>query len=95
MSRAIPCAAFGLFLLYSLNGFAQVRTVAITVDDLPYAGLGAMAGASSAEKTSTAETANGKLLAAFQSQHIPVTGFVNQKTVESLGPSGDRALISG
>ncbi len=88
--RCLPflCAAAGL----SLSIFAQGRTVAITVDDLPYAG-GALVGASVSAKSSTAETVNRSLLAAFQAHHVPVTGFVIQKTVESLGPdSGARIL---
>jgi peptidoglycan/xylan/chitin deacetylase (PgdA/CDA1 family) len=88
--RCLPFlyAAFGL----SLSTFAQGRTVAITVDDLPYAG-GALEGASVSAESSTAEMANRSLLAAFQAHRVPVTGFVIQKTVESLGPdSGGRIL---
>jgi peptidoglycan/xylan/chitin deacetylase (PgdA/CDA1 family) len=51
--------------------------VAITVDDLPCAGCTGAA--------STAEMVNGKLLAALAAHHVPVTGFVIQKGVESLG----------
>lgn len=55
---------------------AQARTVAITVDDLPYAGEGS---------APDAEAMNSKLLAAFKTYHVPVTGFVIQQRVESLG----------
>src|SRR5258708_38394582 len=76
------CASVGL----SLSVFAQGRSVAITVDDLPYAG-GSLAGASIAGTSSPAEIVNRKLLDAFQARHIPVTAFVSQKTGESLGPA--------
>lgn len=58
--------------------FAQGRTVAITVDDLPFAGAGAPADISAF---------NRELLAAFQAHRVPVTGFVIQSRVESLGPT--------
>ncbi len=55
----------------------QARTVAITLDDLPNAGAGSAA---------DAEGINKQLLAAFQTHHVPVTGFVIQQRVEALGP---------
>ena len=86
------CAAVGPFLLSSLNVFAQGRSVAITVDDLPYAG-GTLAAANVSEVTSTAEIVNRKLLAALQAHHVPVTGFVIQKRVESLGPASGISIL--
>jgi peptidoglycan/xylan/chitin deacetylase (PgdA/CDA1 family) len=85
-------AAFGFFLLSSLNVFAQVRSVAITVDDLPYAG-GAPAAASVSQLSSAAQIVNNKLLAVFQAHRVPVTGFVIQKTVESLGPTTGVSIL--
>jgi peptidoglycan/xylan/chitin deacetylase (PgdA/CDA1 family) len=80
MMRSLNSAA--LCLLSSWAVFAQGRTVAITVDDLPYAsGI-----------QSTGEVVNRKLLAAFRTHHVPVTGFVIQKGVESFGASGTRIL---
>jgi peptidoglycan/xylan/chitin deacetylase (PgdA/CDA1 family) len=86
-NRAIAGVAFfwGLIGL-SMSGFGQVRSVAITVDDLPYAG-GTPVGP-------VAEMVNRKLLAAFQEHHIPVTGFVIQETAEALGPAGPDILKS-
>jgi hypothetical protein len=49
-----------------------------------YAG-GDLALANVSAAASTAEIANRKLLAALQAHHVPATGFVIQKTVESLG----------
>jgi peptidoglycan/xylan/chitin deacetylase (PgdA/CDA1 family) len=86
------CASAGLSLLPALSVFAQGRSVAITVDDLPYAG-GARASANVSEISSTAEVVNRKLLAAFQAHHVPVTGFVIQKTVESLGPTSGTIIL--
>ena len=63
--------------------FAQGRTVAITVDDLPYAGNFLDASAS---------TVNRRLLTAFRDHSVPVTGFVIQKRVEDLGSQGTMIL---
>jgi len=66
------------------GAFAQGRTVAITVDDLPYAGD--LAGALPAK-------VNAKLLAAFRRHHVPVTGFVIQKRVEEIGSVQGAAIL--
>lgn len=64
--------------------FAQSRTVAITVDDLPYAG----------DQAAASPTAvNAKLLAAFSGHHVPVTGFVIQKRVEEIGWAQGTAIL--
>jgi peptidoglycan/xylan/chitin deacetylase (PgdA/CDA1 family) len=65
-----------IILLSSAGAFAQSRTVAVTVDDLPYAG--------DLNKASP-EMVNAKLLAAFKRHQVPVTGFVIQKRVEDIG----------
>jgi len=85
-------ASVGISLLSAFTGFAQGRSVAITVDDLPYAG-GAQIAASASEVPSTAEIVNRKLLAALQAHRVPVTGFVIQKTVESLGPALGTSIL--
>ncbi len=73
-----------LALCSAAGALAQSRTVAITVDDLPYAGDAA--GASAA-------MINTKLLAAFSRHHVPVTGFVIQKLVEDIGPVQGTAIL--
>ena len=83
------CASITFVLTFSLTVFAQDRKVAITVDDLPYAGGTAENGPRDA---SAAVTVNLKLLSAFVTHQVPVTGFVIQKVVESLGPSGTMIL---
>ena len=68
-------------LLFVAGAFGQIRTVAITVDDLPCAGCGARA-----------SEFNHKLIAVFRARRIPVSGFVIQKNVEALGPEGAHIL---
>ncbi len=77
-----------LYLLCSSIVAAQVRTVAITVDDLPYAG-----GSGPKAQLTTAQNVNHKLLTAFQSHHVPVTGFVIQTRIESFGLEPGTALL--
>jgi peptidoglycan/xylan/chitin deacetylase (PgdA/CDA1 family) len=79
-----------LALVFLPRGFAQGRTVAITVDDLPYAS-GPLAPPGAPEPVFMAATVNARLLAAFRFHHVPVTGFVIQKRVESE-ESGTRIL---
>jgi len=62
--------------------WAQGRTVAITVDDLPYVG----------GNGTEAQTGNRRLLDVFRAHRVPVTGFVIQKRVEDLGPAGPAIL---
>ncbi len=69
---------------------AQERSVAITVDDLPYAAGGFVFGR--AAEAARAVSVNRRLLAAFRAHRIPVTGFVIQKQVELLGPAGVQIL---
>jgi len=76
---AVTLAAVAL----SAGAFAQTRTVAITVDDLPYAG----------SMPSEAGTVNRALLDAFQRHHVPVTGFVIQQRSESLGPNTGAKIL--
>src|SRR5215470_4716110 len=85
-SLRLLCISIGLSTFSSYGVFAQGRSVAITVDDLPYAGND-IAASNRAEVQATAETVNRKLLAALRRHHVPVTGFVIQKRVESLGPA--------
>jgi hypothetical protein len=66
---------FAPIVLLAAGAFAQSRTVAIAVGDLPSAGD---------PKGASAEAVNAKLLAAFKRHHVPVTGFVIQKRVEEI-----------
>ena len=62
---------------------AQAQSVAITVDDLPYAGRTDRA--LTTRDTASAEEVNRNLLIAFRNHKVPVTGFVNGKRIEALG----------
>ncbi len=84
------CACAGLAVFGTPCTFAQNRTVAVTVDDLPYA-----SGSPAPEvagNASQAEMVNRRLLAAFRADHVPVTGFVIQTRVQSLGQAGPKIL---
>jgi peptidoglycan/xylan/chitin deacetylase (PgdA/CDA1 family) len=81
-------ALASLALSHPWGAFAQVRTVAVTVDDLPYAGDILSPAAALA-----AEMVNRALLSAFKARGVPATGFVIEQSVESLGsPAGARIL---
>ena len=92
--RLSPWYSVTLALLSWSGAYGQGRTVAITVDDLPFA-RGPLATLNIREAQIAAELANRKLLAAFRTNHVPVTGFVIQKTVESLGVPGGTRLNTG
>ena len=72
-----------LSLPWSSSALAQNRTVAITVDDLPYANADAV----SSSDAVIAKDVNEKILSALRLRHAPATGFVVQKGVEDLGPT--------
>jgi len=80
--------ALCLLVLASVPQFPQSapprRTVAITVDDLPYV-RGSLPTHDESEVRRAAGITNRKLLSAFDAHHVPVTGFVIQQSVESLG----------
>ena len=83
--RSIPfftAAILALPLVASLG--AQTRSVALTVDDLPFVRSDDNSGPiQMVDKQAAA--ANRKLLDALARHHVPVTGFVIQKGVEELG----------
>lgn len=89
-ARALRLLAFALSLalLGSLSAAGQARTVAITVDDLPYVGQNATPAAAS-----EAVAVNRVLLNAFRNHHVPVTGFVIEQRVGSLGPTTGKAIL--
>jgi|HubBroStandDraft_5_1064220.scaffolds.fasta_scaffold08414_4 peptidoglycan/xylan/chitin deacetylase (PgdA/CDA1 family) len=71
---------------------AQSRTVALTVDDLPFVKSDQNSGPSSLTAKQAA-AANRRLLDAFSHHHVPVTGFVIQKSVEELGSVAGAAIL--
>src|ERR1017187_3179289 len=74
-------AAMALPVSVSLS--AQTRTVALTIDDLPFVRTGGIPSLKSLD--AQAATANRKLLKAITRHKVPVTGFVIEKSVEELG----------
>jgi len=68
---------------------ASSRSVAITIDDLPYVA----AGLDGNELAQQAKTANDKLLAALKRHHVPVIGFVNQKRVQEIGTTTGTQIL--
>ena len=80
----------GLLLLTCLPE-SQSQTVALTVDDLPYApGNSKPPGP---EDAKTAELINRNLLRVFSHHHIPVTGFVIGKNAEQIGIRTGRKIL--
>ena len=87
------CASAGLVLLASACFAALGQTVSITVDDLPYAG-GILTPPLDPKVSSAANIVNRKLLAALQLHRVPVTGFVIEQRVESLGPANGTRILN-
>lgn len=78
MSAAAILAAMGASL-----SAAQSRTVALTIDDLPFVTGGDAPLVP--QDAPAAKAANRKLLKALARHRVPVTGFVIEKQVEQLG----------
>jgi peptidoglycan/xylan/chitin deacetylase (PgdA/CDA1 family) len=79
-----------LFLSRPLAGMSQGRTVAMTIDDLPYAGDDKPA--SSSQAVRMAGSVNRTLLSALKRHHAPATGFVIESGVQQLGAAGPSIL---
>jgi len=89
-SLGFKLAYLGLLLL-TCAPESQCQTVAITVDDLPYAtGSSKPPGP---EDAKTAELINKKLLNAFSHHRIPVTGFVIEQGAEQIGIARGRKIL--
>jgi len=71
---------------------AQSRTVAISIDDLPFI-TGNNTQPTSPLDAGTAAAANHKLLTALGRHRVPVTGFVIQKGVEELGVTAGTDIL--
>lgn len=70
---------------------AHPRSVAITIDDLPYA-PGRDRPAITAE-AAYADSINRAIISALVQDHVPVTGFVIQSRVEQLGDSAGVRIV--
>ncbi len=71
-----------LVTLVSVAAFARTHTMAMTVDDLPFASGNSVA-ISPADAKSAGQV-NRKILKAFAHHHIPATGFVIEERAEEL-----------
>ena len=72
-------------------GSAQTRTVALTIDDLPFVTGDTRPMLPSDAKAAAA--ANHKLLTVLAQHRVPVTGFVIQKGVEDLGLTAGTQIL--
>lgn len=70
---------------------AQTRTVAITVDDLPF--VSGFPGPLNSAEAKNGLRVNGALLRAFSHHHVPVTGFVNGQHAEQLGMAVSEKIL--
>lgn len=86
--RCLALALLATQLLPSLQ--AQTRTVALTIDDLPF--VSGRDHASPADAKAAA-AANRKLLRQLLRRHVPVTGFVIERAVEELGPDAGAEIL--
>jgi peptidoglycan/xylan/chitin deacetylase (PgdA/CDA1 family) len=75
--------ATAILIAASWSAVAKPKTVAITVDDLPFAGA-IMTNTAAPASVTQAETVNQRILRAFQAHHVPVTGFVILHVAELL-----------
>jgi peptidoglycan-N-acetylglucosamine deacetylase len=73
----------------SQSALCQTRTVAITVDDLPYAAPDSLRGAIDARE---AHEINARMIDAMVRHRAPAVGFVIQKNVEDLENAGPSIL---
>jgi peptidoglycan/xylan/chitin deacetylase (PgdA/CDA1 family) len=87
------CASLSVVLSFALAAFPQNRTVAITVDDLPYAAADASPSLLPRDNQQV-RGVNRRLLSAFRAHHVPVTGFVVQKRVEELGKDAGTGILA-
>ncbi len=73
-----------VFLVAALPLLAQKR-IAITIDDLPYAG--------SSKTLANAKSANDRMLAALQAARAPAIGFVNEQGLQVDGERDARVAL--
>ena len=82
---------FLALLLLTFLPKSKSQTVAMTVDDLPFASGNQRPLTPSDGKS--ALTANKKILRAFSRRHIPATGFVIEQNAERLGMDSSRRIF--
>ena len=85
-------AVIGLLLLPCASK-AQTHTVAITVDDLPFAS--GYPGPLNLQDAKRAIRTNKRILDAFSRHHIPATGFVIEEHAEQIGAIASTKIFEG
>jgi peptidoglycan/xylan/chitin deacetylase (PgdA/CDA1 family) len=91
--RLITLLAAALIAIPLSTGLAaQSRTVALTIDDLPFAKAND-ARSRGPEDAKAATVANRKLLKALAHHKVPVTGFVVEQRAGDLGPVSGRKIL--
>ena len=90
--RAVLLSLLWIFGL-AANASAQSKTVAITIDDLPYEWHDANIHKLESADAKQAALVNQKILAALARHQAAVTGFVNQLKVEQLGTGQGAAML--
>jgi peptidoglycan/xylan/chitin deacetylase (PgdA/CDA1 family) len=89
--RLVPfISAIALALAPSMA--AQTRTVALTIDDLPFVAAHDDRPMQPVDAQAAA-AANRRILSALARHHVPVTGFVIQKGVEELGMDAGSQIL--
>jgi peptidoglycan/xylan/chitin deacetylase (PgdA/CDA1 family) len=88
--RLLPFIAASALVINLIPGIvAQTRTVSLTIDDLPFVTGADLAPVDAGE----AIKANRQLIRALIRHHIPVTGFVIQRNVGTLGQDSGTAIL--
>jgi peptidoglycan/xylan/chitin deacetylase (PgdA/CDA1 family) len=90
--RVLFVTSFWTFSL-AAGAWAQNKTVAITIDDLPYQWYDPAVHKLTPDDVKEAEQVNRKILAALARHGAPATGFVNQLKVEQLGTEEAIAIL--
>ena len=90
--RLPPSFIVALLGAISATGLcAQSRTVALTIDDLPF--ITGNDDAMQSKDAAAAASANSQLVHAIARRHVPVTGFVIEQGVEELGKKHGTAIL--
>lgn len=83
--KTVILLALLLCVVCSANGQKATRTIAVTIDDLPYVGMG------DAPYLSSAQTATAKILSTLKKYKAPTVAFVNERKVQT---GNDREAIT-
>lgn len=90
MRRAIPLLLLALFVPLAIRCDDPVRTLAITIDDVPYASA---EGAADAGSLADVRRVNEAVLAALARHKAPAVGFVNESRLQVQGERDERVAI--